>query len=245
MFIINSIKNTNPLILHQHGDLHHMYRWNRIANEIINRTNYIHIPHDVSIITFSTIDILNKSVLIKQLDKAGISYINCAEDFYGEWQNKFKIKLLHDFLPQVKSKYILSLDAADVLLSEDLTELITRFNKYNCKILFGASKDTFPPIDIDEHDRSTYGEWKYLNSGTMLGETAFVRDFYNDLSKEFDKNYGDEYDSSDQFRIRSIYRQYSNAITFDNKCQIFQTLAKTEYDLLADTLIFIGSTRPT
>lgn len=270
MFIVNSIKNTNPLILHQQGERHHMYRWNRMANTIINHTNYICIPNDITIVTFATKDRNDNSILMRQLKKSGIPYINCTEDFVGDWENKFKIEYFYKKLHGIETKYTLALDGDDVLLGEDLTEIIKRFKQYNCCILYGASKSMYPPFDVDRQDRSTMGEWQHLNAGTMFGETESVRDFYKVLNEEVGKRYLipvkfrpfkdkqgieyalDHFDKSEQFRVKSCYQKYNKKhrpknkndkikVAFDYKCRIFQTLSKTEYDLLSDTLVFIGS----
>ena len=132
-------------------------------------------------------------------------------------------------LSNIKTPYILCLDGLDVLLAEDISDLISRYKEFNCKLLYNASKLNYPPICTDEED--TDSTFKYLNAGAFIGEVEFVKQFYRFLfEKEMYKEYK-SYMLSEQIRVREgrLKYRFKGEIKVDTECKIFQTLNKAEF----------------
>lgn len=139
-----------------------------------------------------------------------------------------KIKYLSN-LSDIKTPYILCLDGLDVLLAEDISEMISRYREFNCKLLYNASKLNYPPICTDEED--TDSTFKYLNAGAFIGEVDFIKQFYTFLfEKEMYKEYKN-YMLSEQVRVREgrLKYKFRSDIKVDTECKIFQTLNKAEF----------------
>lgn len=222
MFILNSITNTNPLVAHAQGG---SYR-SKQFQDISKLSDKISKPSsDLTIITFAYGR--ERAMLVEQLKNSKINFINCAASYKGVWENKYKIQYFKNALDSVTTKYVIGLDSLDIILTEDcFDEIIQRFESLNCKALFGSSKANYP--DITDDNDETASPWKYLNGGTLIGETEYIKTFYEHLIVEFEKNY-DNFDFSEQVRIRKIWNDFKPDVKADYNCDIFQTINQSEY----------------
>ena len=227
MKFINARKSTKPLILHFNGG-----NKKKITDKLLNLIIYpakIKKPQDLSIITFATYDIIDKSPLIKQLKENNINFFNIC-DYYSieKWNNIKKIELLYNFLKDnfyIKTKYLIVLDSLDILLSEDFENIIDLFKISNKKILYGSTINRWPDVIIeDENDLVNLGSHKYLNAGTVIAETKYFIDFISLCKKNI--NYNENLWESEQYEIRKNYINYDkNIIGYDHECNISQTLS--------------------
>jgi hypothetical protein len=189
------------------------------------------IPGNVTIVTIWNQEL--DSLLTSQLKKNGIVYLNEAETG-TVWENTKKIEYIRKALDKVATEYVLILDAGDVLLAKDLTDIVERFEDYGKKLLFGATKSNYPKLLIDKiHDRDFRGEFCYLNAGTAFGYTSYAKDFYSRAAKILDTYYKVPY-NSEQYIIRHTFKDYTDEVDFDYNSSIFQTFGQTEIKYIGD-----------
>jgi len=143
-----------------------------------SKTFAISIPQDVTIITYS--DGNNGPYLLeKQLVANGISYLIAKIDGKYHKEPFFqKLLALKDVLPLVKTKWVLSLDAFDVILQGDLREFIQETEGRDLNAFFGAEWGHWPPNcktkekEIALHPDSSF---QFLNAGVGLIKLEWLK----------------------------------------------------------------------
>lgn len=233
MKIINTRLKTEPLFAHAQGLVHDTKEWKAIADtkQLVNTTT---LSSDITILTFVQGD--KDFSLINQLDNSGVKYINAIPDNLKFWKNPAKIKYLVQAIENVKTPYVLCLDALDILCVDDLSDLLPRFEKFGCDMVYNASKLNYPNICQDDED--TDSAFKFLNAGAFIGKTSAVKDFYKHLIKTELYNEYKGFDNSEQIRVRFGRKRYSKrkSIKVDTECVIFQTLNKAQFEFDNNTL---------
>ena len=152
-------KSHDFLIGHFPGETR--YKYDQLINEFKNIKFKNNI--DVTIISPITKDFLASSPLHHQLVLNEYKYINTLYDRYMKWEKISKIDAIIDSLMMCKTKYSLILDGNDVVILDDLTDIINRFDEYNVKILFNPTIYMFPHIVIDKvPNREKLGKYCYL-----------------------------------------------------------------------------------
>ena len=228
MLFKNNVQKTNPLIAHFNGNQQKILT-DDFVNSIIE-SNKITIPKDLTIVTFATKDIINECTLIKQLKRYNIEFYNLCElyDTPKKWKNLYKIKLINKFISNVNTKYIMVLDALDILLSEDIYKIIDIFNEMEYKIYYGSTINRYPKNELEPKNLiNDKGDFKYLNSGTVIAETKYYKEFIKQCDENTDENINRH---SDQFEIRKNYVLYDkDIISYDYKCELFQTVGGSNY----------------
>lgn len=179
------------------------------------------LPNDVTVITCS-----NRSdrigLLIPQLKRSGIPYINIVPKDIP-WDNTMKIPYIVQALKMVTTKYVLILDAFDVLLAGDNSNILEVFNTFGKKLVFNASKNRYPKVDIESiPNRDQLGAFKYVNAGCCIGETTYTLSFYEKCLGILDI---DNPTKSEQLIVRHVFNDEQDNACIDNECKIFQTMA--------------------
>ena len=103
-----------------------------------------HKPDDLEIILCHNYE--SKPITASSLDYLGLhDYVELGSDLQP-WLNYLKIPLVLDHLKRnCNAKYVLVLDAADVILTADPVRMLECFRKeFDCGVLFNAAKDSFP-----------------------------------------------------------------------------------------------------
>lgn len=196
------------------------YRWFPDLLKHINRQK-VTLPDNVEIVTVSNRS--GTSMLISQLKKNNIPYINkVPEGCY--WNNLKKIGYINEALLEVKSKYVLILDADDVLITRTASEIVKRLNKYKKQILFNADKYNYPDMLIDKiPDRDFMGQYRYLNAGACFGLLESCREFYRKADEILSNGNIYNPSNSEQFIIRHAFKDATDIVGFDYECNLFQT----------------------
>lgn len=238
MTIQNNITDTKPLFAHCQGNYHFEEKWIDIVNEVIPNQKEIIFPDKDKITIITFVSGFMVTTLDRQLKKSGIEFIDLAQ-FYNHtkiWTNQFKIIYTNYYLKKIKTPYVLSLDAIDVLACEDLAGMITRFEEMNCDILFGASINNHPHSWAKAEDSEAV--FKYLNAGTMLGKTDSLIEFYAALDQEARSSKNNAVNNEQEI-IKKVRTGFEN-VKSDTGCKIFQTLGCTDYDF-KDNIITVKS----
>ena len=138
-------------------------------------------PDDLQIVTSSNDE--TNSILIKQLKLNDIKYINKVPQGC-QWDNRNKIKYIIDGLNDVTTKYVLILDANDVLLEGDLTHCVNTFKETNKKIIYNATTHNYPKVKVGVvKNKNNLGKFKYRNAGCCIGYTDYAKKFYKHALK--------------------------------------------------------------
>lgn len=180
----------------------------------------VQLPSNIQIVTCSNNE--EQSILIQQLKRNHISFLNVVPQGCV-WDNRNKIKYILEALRYVTSEYVLILDANDVLLEGDLSDLVEVLQASGKKLLYNATCNNYPNVDIDTvPDREERGKFRYLNAGCCVGTTQYARRFYRHALTYFGL---DNQWNSEQFIIRHAFKDRLRYVDFDWQSRIFQTVA--------------------
>lgn len=232
MIIQNKRLNSKPLIVHAQGTSHKTDKWLNIikSNHLIDKTT---LSNDITILTFANGNI--DFSLINQLEYSGVDYINAGENIVN-WKNTDKMKLIIESIENIETPYILCLDAVDVLCSYDLSDLLNRFESFECDILYNASIINYPNICTDVEE--TESVFNTLNAGAFIGKTESIKNFYQYIIDLDLKSDIPAFEYSEQLRVRKARQTYSG-VKVDTECVIFQTLNGSKY-VFANDVLFIA-----
>jgi hypothetical protein len=214
-------------ISHFQGDSYYGY----IAVAEYFKQQAVSIPENVTIVTVCNNP--GTSMLIAQLEKNGIAFINEAKKG-GSWNNLKKPGYINKALSKVTTEYVLILDAADVLFTGvGLDKLFEHFEEYGKSLIFNATKSNYPNELIDKiPDRDFRGDFRYLNAGCCFGRTEKAIEFYKAAQDLIEAGTVYNPKKSEQLIIRHIFKDRTEDIDFDWKCNIFQTFGQTELKFL-------------
>ena len=177
---------------------------------------------NLTIITFATNE--DESPLITQLKRNGVKYIN-AVDSEAAWVNTQKISYLLKALEQVTTDYVLVLDGYDVVI-QDLNGILEKFKELNYRILFNATNNNYPEIEVDSiPNRDKLGDFCYLNAGGCIGYREDLKKFYKEVLEIQDKV--ENPNNSEQLLVRTVFAKYSDKkdndfVFIDYSSMIFQ-----------------------
>lgn len=176
------------------------------------------LPADVTVITCNS---KSNGLLIPQLNASKIPYINVVPQGIV-WDNRLKIKYILEALNYVTTKYVLILDAVDVVLDEFNSDIVNTFLTFGKKLVFNASKNNHPHVEVDViENRDALGPFKYLNAGCCIGETGYAKYFYN---KCYELKDIPNPCKSEQLIVRHVFANEQNNVGIDNECKLFQTV---------------------
>lgn len=215
----NKLYQTFPLIHHCPLDRPHQI-WHDLVRICGKSSKSICKPGDLTIITFNNTD--EKMLLEHRLCNSQTDHVVLGKGL-SEWKNPLKIQLLAEYLPSVKTDFVLVMDACDVIISSDLLGLIGKFLEFRCKVLYNASSFIYP---YETHysflERNiTQDLFGYFNSGCFIGFTDYCRELYRQVN-----SYEDEttmaHAYSDQIKLKPFYLQEYPKIKIDSGCKLFQ-----------------------
>jgi hypothetical protein len=191
----------------------------------------VSVPENVTIVTACNHP--EKSMLTAQLEKNGIAFINRAKKG-GSWSNLKKPGYIGRALKEVTTGYVLILDAADVLFTGvGLDRLFEHFEECGKSLIFNATKSNYPNELIDRiPDRDFRGDFRYLNAGCCFGRTETAIEFYRAAQELIEAGTVYNPKKSEQLIVRHIFRDRTEDVDFDWKCNIFQTFGQTELHFL-------------
>ena len=174
----------------------------------------------------------------RSLDHFGIPYFVLGKDIV-EWSNAEKLRAIHEFLPEVETKYLMFLDSDDTFVISHLRYVVDLFEReFSCEMLINAAQNCWPPelfsdefrecVDFAENvAEARLGSRKYINSGAWIARTSFYREFSEDLLATKAPQEGD-----DQGLFYILYKKYYPRILLDYRCQIFHCEFDEELEVL-------------
>ena len=120
---------------------------------------------------------------------------------------------------------ILFLDGYDTMVLKAAPHIIERYKALGHKILFGAEKTCWPDRSLASAYPASPTPWKYLNSGQFLGYAKDLLDLMEDGIDDAD---------DDQLYYTQKFLEGKHGIGLDYTCDIFQCLASSYDDVVAD-----------
>jgi hypothetical protein len=224
MLIKNNKYNTFPIIAHNPYIEINSLLWDELIKTNLKKCQK---PHDLTIVTWNNQE--TKGMLQIQLESLNIDYICLGKGI--KWEtNRNKPKLLLEYIKNIKTNYILGLDCYDVMIIGNIFNIIEKFKKFKCNLLFNSTGTVFPPdegCEFIEKSRCE-GPFCFFNTGAFLGETNFIESTFSKL--DFSNK---DWIHSDQFIIRKLYHSLYPQIQIDSMCEIFQimNLFKDKYNI--------------
>lgn len=184
------------------------------------------VPDWVGIVTCCTQPLAKDAVLITQLQKHKIPFVNPAEECQ-DWKNALKPGFILagiEALPE-HCTHALVLDALDVALNGAFIRCLQDYQSYGKPVLFGATRNNSPDVVIDRvRDRDWRGAFRYLNAGTSFGPRDAMTMFYRmveDIIEEYPEC------EREQPLVRAVFDQCQSWVDFDWRCVVFQTLSNS------------------
>jgi len=214
---IQNTKTENwPLVIHGNGPSKESDKWKEVLKVYNEHTKHQQIPNkDLTLLTWSVKD--EEFLLDKVMKDMGCGdYLNVILlDKEGDsinWTEKITKTL--DFIKDIDTKYVMGMDALDVIPSSDepmtlWDNIVEVFESMNCDILFNAEQYNWPSSDghgtmlgrenhlimrlkeLEQFDERVYkeyfeSEWLHLNSGCWIAKTEEMIKFYTDVKEIID-----------------------------------------------------------
>lgn len=238
MKFINTYTGGFPIVLHAPGQSRNHDLWKRIERAV-DTFAAVTVESDVEIVTWSS---YNEPTLLERVcDKMGIPLTVLRPDNGVEWYNMLKPELLIKHLEQSPAKYIIGLDADDVVLLDSPDEIVKRFESMfpDTDLLYNAAKVRWPrkfcapTRECDAFERTFTARCKHLNAGAFIGLRETVLDFYRQvMDVERDKIFHTAYRRMEQPSVRvAAFPANYPTVDIDRDNAIFQHMLSGVDDL--------------
>lgn len=214
------------------------------------------LPKDLTVLTWSIPDertlIENNMAHYNLEDRLVVLPMKRPFDFLD------KIRMTNKYLPSIKTKYVMGLDATDVLICgfDNCKEVLQTYRGKEVKAIFGAEIPEWPNLQtgqglskakgkapfemagliedlkgarrIDEVYSFLGSRFTHLNSGVWIGETEFMKKFYNECNALLPEGYTDEdmFGGDQGFIQVTASKNYPDVI-LDYKSEMFLCLSET------------------
>ena len=227
--ITNQLFGTQPIAAHCPGPLHD--RWHHFAESVMTQPLRQCSAPDVTVFTWNTGSRPARpskpcGVLERSLERLGIEALVLGTGS-ANWKNRDKFRLTAQGLAGAKTPYVIGADSADVVLLDNPQIAVDRFRKhFNCQLLFNATGSRCWP-ELPELVRfqqslpmaSMVQGRHWLNSGLLIAETEFCREYYARLAEEEPVR---GYAHSEQAVVMRTWKDWYPRVQIDYLSQIFQ-----------------------
>ena len=150
-----------------------------------------------------------------------------------------KLELNIRALKTIQTEYVIGADSSDAVLVKPLANIIDAFLTFQSQLVFNAENDLWPqnPNTITDVWRkeqvaaSTYGPFRFLNSGLWMGRREFCIEFFRacmnaDILSLVNTHQLKAYSlDSDQTRAHYSFGKFPGQVKMDCECKLFQNLA--------------------
>jgi hypothetical protein len=230
MRVRNLVTGTSPGVLHRNGNPPNWRtEWQHVVKAFFSEARTSDPPcPKVTVLTWNSRPA--KALLELCLDARGVPYVTLGRNL-PSWRNCYKLYLTADALSRVTTPYVMALDADDVLAVSPLHEILRTYQSFECDIVIGSEKQSWPNVEsLARFERSiAESDYSYLNSGAWIGKTQACREFFQLC---LDADIGDVMNAKqnmtmlydDQGLTRLAFRRYHPRVRLDYQCRIFQSL---------------------
>ena len=229
MKLINTYTGSYPVVFHAPGSSRKHQFWLEMV-EHVDHLQPVEFYEDFEVITWSSYDY--PTLIEKCMEKLGVPVTVLKPT--GAWNNLMKISTLIEYLPKSKAKYIIGLDADDVIVTDSPDKIIQRWRELypESKLLYNGGYQRWPkrycqpcrPCDEFEQRQFSGARAKHLNAGAWVGEREYVLEFYKQVQAvEREKLFHTMYRFMEQPSIRcTAYPANYPEIMVDSNSTIFQ-----------------------
>lgn len=225
--VINTLFHTTPSIIHAHGSHDHKPNWLPIKNAFFDRpAKKTPVSDRVTVITCNN-GHQAMGVLERSLEHAGIPYLVFGQGVHPWINAVHKPRILYEALMTIQTPYVIYADSRDAIMIDSPDNIIDTFiEHFNCKMLLGADRINWPPIPEfrDYEDKLAEGydsEFRYLNGGVWIGETAFSAAFFKLAMETPPEAKAPE---SEQGILKKLLPQFKDEVALDYHCRIIQNI---------------------
>jgi hypothetical protein len=233
--IQNSIFKTFPSVLHSPVESEYFSEISKIALSQ-NNQNKQKIESDLTILTWN-----NKkeaSLVERSLEIFGVSPMILGKEIEN-WKHKDKIRLAAEALLNIKTEYVMGVDAFDVVFLNHPELVLRKFKDMKKSMVFNASSGQYPKIQkqLDfERSLTANSIYAHLNAGVWIAEIETARKFWNLTNSQKIENEAsslikedicyEQYRDSEQLRAKIAFKLLHPIVSLDYQCEIFQCISK-------------------
>jgi hypothetical protein len=129
-----------------------------------------------------------------------------------------------------KYEYVIFLDATDTNFISSPTDIIEKFEKFNCSVLLGAEYGLWPHTDFNHlyDNKPKFTDKFYLNSGTYIGYTDKIIFHLKDI---IENKYRQGNDDQGRWAIQYLM---NDDIKIDQECKIFFSTYLSKKDVVVN-----------
>jgi hypothetical protein len=138
---------------------------------------------------------------------------------------------------KITEKYIVFVDAFDIVFAGTLENIMSKFKSFNVPIVIGAERNCFPQNFQKEYDRLPHtSSYKYLNSGVIVGETEAILEVLEAMDAPnlpvdyHDGRTGRNFHFNDQAYYMDLYLRQPVKMLLDYNCEIAQNMQDVTMD---------------
>lgn len=241
--MIRSQFGTSPQLIHAPDCSKNPY-WDKLCRVFLNRTKTVHNCHDLTVLTWNN---RKKGAFERSLEIKGIPHIITGQND-NPWSNYNKFKYNIQIARECGTKYLMGCDSHDVLFIGDPCEVVDRFSRMDCRLLFNCEKFFYPnfPEPTLQRWRSfemSVGQrpYQFLNAGMWIGETDFCQEFFQhaDAVRVYDLFDCEPYEflrkssiGCDQSSLHHIFPHFHPRVSLDYRCEVFLNISNARKDEL-------------
>lgn len=176
---------------------------------------------------------LNLKRLKEQIAESDVDFtvLGMDDSINFGWENKgknfgFKLKTFHEYLKTSNpDDIVVFIDLFDVLFYGNKEEIISRYNKFNSKAVFSSEYFCHPFPKLAKEYPPTDSQYKYLNSGTFMGQAGYLLKMMNKYP------YTVEDDDQGYWTRIFLSEKETEDIKLDYKNEIFNCTAGKLFDI--------------
>jgi radical SAM superfamily enzyme YgiQ (UPF0313 family) len=231
IFVRNRLTGTCPAIIHANGCKASPLWLNLL--DIVRRGGRTtgRIPKDLTVLTWNTKPEMSALELSLQNMNAidRVFVLGCGLE---KW-DRHQISLTLGYLDKVTTPYIMGCDAFDAVVIQNPEQILDIF--LHCfgtsRLVYAAETNFWPDwynasvkqAEDDTAKRAGAVRWKYLNSGNFIGETEYIKWFYQQAWDQIGKENGAANDEQGLVKLAWMGGR-DNEVSLDYNCQMFQCL---------------------
>ena len=221
MYFKNRITGNMVPIVHANGPAKHEKRWDEAVETYFKEPQQDGVLNsDLTVVTWSIpeeVTLLENCFKHNKLEsKLMVIPMTKPFDFLD------KIRKMYKYLGLIKTKYVMALDATDVMILgyDACDEVLNTFKRKNVKCIFGGEIPEWPNLKTGQRVGRAHGEapfelgawktelakmrkyeevyewlgspFKHLCSGTWIGQREYMIDFYKEVMEIIPAGFQDE-----------------------------------------------------
>ena len=223
--LYNVVTKTNPTFVHAPGLSREHLFWKDLVERFFARKRTLCLPDKVTLLTLGD---SQEGCFERGCRHWGVPVVKLGGQIErGNWKNRFKIDLLRDYVAIANTEYTVFCDNSDVLLVGDIQDIVARFEKLDCEMLFGAEQGMYPKelkvMRQQEKISRKMSKWEFLNSGLWMARTAFLPELLANLERPEIQRH-ERLPDDDQYLFAQVYVALFPRIKLDFNCSIFQNI---------------------